>query len=68
MKQVYAKAKECKEQITAEDFAVLLAKHFTSYYKQVALYILSQTAQILICDILEVSFIRTLIVLHLYWS
>lgn len=32
---VYAKAKECKEQITAEDFAVLLAKHFTSYYKQV---------------------------------
>lgn len=35
MKQVYAKAKECKEQITAEDFAILLAKHFTSFYKQV---------------------------------
>ncbi|XP_021758277.1 uricase-2 isozyme 2-like [Chenopodium quinoa] len=32
---VYAKAKESKEQITAEDFAILLAKHFTSYYKQV---------------------------------
>ncbi|KNA12715.1 hypothetical protein SOVF_123410 [Spinacia oleracea] len=32
---VYAKAKECKKQITAEDFAVLLAKHFTAYYKQV---------------------------------
>lgn len=32
---VYAKAKECKEQITAEDFAILLAKHFASFYKQV---------------------------------
>ncbi|KAL2943125.1 Uricase-2 isozyme 2 [Bienertia sinuspersici] len=32
---VYAKAKECKEQITAEEFTILLAKHFTSYYKQV---------------------------------
>lgn len=32
---VYVKAKECKEQITAEDFSILLAKHFTSFYKQV---------------------------------
>ncbi|KAJ8756350.1 hypothetical protein K2173_025162 [Erythroxylum novogranatense] len=32
---VYAKAKECSEQVSAEDFAILLAKHFTSFYKQV---------------------------------
>ncbi|XP_074304189.1 uricase-2 isozyme 2 [Silene latifolia] len=32
---VYVKAKECGKQITAEDFAILLAKHFTSFYKQV---------------------------------
>ncbi|PON84380.1 Uricase [Trema orientale] len=32
---VYAKAKECTEQLSVEDFAVLLAKHFTSYYRQV---------------------------------
>lgn len=32
---VYVKAKECKEQLTAEEFAILLAKHFTSFYKQV---------------------------------
>ncbi|XP_022968310.1 uricase-2-like [Cucurbita maxima] len=32
---VYAKAKECSDQISVEDFAILLAKHFTSYYKQV---------------------------------
>ncbi|PRQ55504.1 putative factor independent urate hydroxylase [Rosa chinensis] len=32
---VYAKAKECVEQVSVEDFAVLLAKHFTSLYQQV---------------------------------
>ncbi|KAM3360077.1 Uricase-2 isozyme 1 [Capsicum chinense] len=32
---VYAKAKECSEQLSAEDFAVVLAKHFTSFYQQV---------------------------------
>ncbi|KAL9247921.1 hypothetical protein vseg_021298 [Gypsophila vaccaria] len=32
---VYVKAKECQEQLAAEDFAILLAKHFTSFYKQV---------------------------------
>ncbi|XP_023541764.1 uricase-2 isozyme 2 [Cucurbita pepo subsp. pepo] len=32
---VYAKAKECSDQISVEDFAILLAEHFTSYYKQV---------------------------------
>ncbi|KAI5394664.1 Uricase-2 isozyme 1 [Lathyrus oleraceus] len=32
---VYAKAKECSEILTVEDFAILLAKHFTSFYKQV---------------------------------
>ncbi|KAF5729393.1 uricase-2 isozyme 1 [Tripterygium wilfordii] len=32
---VYAKAKECTEQLSVEDFAILLAKHFTSFYKQV---------------------------------
>ncbi|KAJ8440732.1 hypothetical protein Cgig2_005463 [Carnegiea gigantea] len=32
---VYVKAKECQEPLTAEAFAILLAKHFTSFYKQV---------------------------------
>ncbi|KAH9618184.1 hypothetical protein KSS87_019760 [Heliosperma pusillum] len=32
---VYVKAKECLKQTTAEDFAILLARHFTSFYKQV---------------------------------
>nr|AFK48604.1 unknown [Lotus japonicus] len=32
---VYAKAKECSEILSVEDFAILLAKHFTSFYKQV---------------------------------
>lgn len=32
---VYAKAKECVEQLSVEDFAVKLAKHFTSVYQQV---------------------------------
>ncbi|KAJ4720552.1 Uricase [Melia azedarach] len=32
---VYAKAKECTEQLSVEEFAVLLAKHFTSFYSQV---------------------------------
>ncbi|CAM8961963.1 unnamed protein product [Rhodiola kirilowii] len=32
---VYVKAKECNDQISAEEFAIFLAKHFTSYYKQV---------------------------------
>lgn len=32
---VYAKAKECTGQLSVEDFAILLAKHFTSEYRQV---------------------------------
>ncbi|KAF7811460.1 uricase-2 isozyme 2 [Senna tora] len=32
---VYAKAKECSELLSVEDFSVELAKHFTSFYKQV---------------------------------
>nr|P34798.1 RecName: Full=Uricase-2 isozyme 1; AltName: Full=Urate oxidase; AltName: Full=Uricase II clone pcClNUO-01 [Canavalia lineata]CAA53904.1 uricase II [Canavalia lineata] len=32
---VYAKAKECSEILSVEDFAILLAKHFISFYKQV---------------------------------
>ncbi|KDP21708.1 hypothetical protein JCGZ_03600 [Jatropha curcas] len=32
---VYVKAKECSEPHSAENFAILLAKHFTSFYKQV---------------------------------
>ncbi|XP_019459627.1 PREDICTED: uricase-2 isozyme 2-like [Lupinus angustifolius] len=32
---VYAKAKECSEILSAENFAIELAKHFTSFYKQV---------------------------------
>ncbi|CAK9183945.1 unnamed protein product [Ilex paraguariensis] len=32
---VYVKAKECSEQLSVEDFAIGLAKHFTSFYQQV---------------------------------
>ncbi|XP_030447497.1 uricase-2-like [Syzygium oleosum] len=32
---VYVKAKECSEQLSVEHFAILLAKHFTSFYKEV---------------------------------
>ncbi|KAI4373102.1 hypothetical protein MLD38_011264 [Melastoma candidum] len=32
---VYVKSKECAEQLSAENFAILLAHHFTSYYKPV---------------------------------
>ncbi|XP_060963338.1 uricase-2 isozyme 1 isoform X1 [Cannabis sativa] len=32
---VYAKAKECTEQLSVENFAIELGKHFTSYYRQV---------------------------------
>ncbi|CAL5404170.1 unnamed protein product [Camellia sinensis] len=32
---VYVKAKECSEQISMEDFAIGLGKHFTSFYEQV---------------------------------
>ncbi|MFQ6660673.1 hypothetical protein Gotur_029092 [Gossypium turneri] len=31
---VYVKAKECSEQLSAEEFAILLGKHFTSFYPQ----------------------------------
>lgn len=32
---MYAKAKECVEELSVEDFAIRLAKHFTSLYQQV---------------------------------
>ncbi|KAL5800511.1 hypothetical protein ACOSQ4_033395 [Xanthoceras sorbifolium] len=32
---VYVKAKECSDQVSVEDFAIQLAKHFVSYYRQV---------------------------------
>lgn len=32
---VYVKAKECSEKISMEEFAIELAKHFTSFYPQV---------------------------------
>lgn len=32
---VYVKAKECSEQLSAEEFAILLGKHFASFYPQV---------------------------------
>ncbi|KAK2634303.1 hypothetical protein Ddye_029095 [Dipteronia dyeriana] len=32
---VYAKAKECSDQLSVEEFAIQLAKHFVSYYRQV---------------------------------
>ncbi|KAJ0969656.1 hypothetical protein J5N97_022533 [Dioscorea zingiberensis] len=33
---VYVKAKECSEVVSVEEFAIILAKHFTSLYPQVA--------------------------------
>ncbi|KAE9592404.1 hypothetical protein Lal_00028387 [Lupinus albus] len=38
---VYAKAKECSEILSVEEFAIKLAKHFTSFYKQVTTAIVS---------------------------
>ena len=35
--QVYVEAKECSEQVSMEEFAVFLAKNFTSFYQQVNL-------------------------------
>ncbi|KAL6518287.1 hypothetical protein OROMI_033988 [Orobanche minor] len=35
MDVVYVKAKECKQPLSAEDFAIVLGKHFTSFYRQV---------------------------------
>lgn len=32
--QVYVKAKECVDRVSAEEFAITLAKHFTSFYHQ----------------------------------
>ncbi|KAK4480437.1 hypothetical protein RD792_013510 [Penstemon davidsonii] len=32
---VYVKAKECRQQLSVEDFAIVLGKHFTSFYQQV---------------------------------
>ncbi|KAI3523850.1 hypothetical protein L1887_02299 [Cichorium endivia] len=31
---VYVKAKECSEKLSVEEFAILLAKRFTSFYRQ----------------------------------
>ncbi|KAK4284262.1 hypothetical protein QN277_001117 [Acacia crassicarpa] len=33
--QVYARANECSELLSVEDFAIVLAKHFTSFFSQV---------------------------------
>uniref|UniRef100_A0A164VWX6 DNA (cytosine-5-)-methyltransferase n=1 Tax=Daucus carota subsp. sativus TaxID=79200 RepID=A0A164VWX6_DAUCS len=35
--RVYVKAKECSEQVSMEEFAIVLAKHFTSFYQQWAI-------------------------------
>ncbi|OMO73517.1 hypothetical protein CCACVL1_17237 [Corchorus capsularis] len=35
MRLVYVKARECEEQLSPEEFAILLGKHFTSFYLQV---------------------------------
>ncbi|KAI3705267.1 hypothetical protein L1987_75502 [Smallanthus sonchifolius] len=32
---VYVKAKECTKQVSVEEFAIVLAKHFTAFYPQV---------------------------------
>lgn len=32
---MYAKAKECSDILSVEDFAILLAKHFVSFYQKV---------------------------------
>ncbi|OMO52459.1 Vacuolar protein sorting-associated protein 26 [Corchorus capsularis] len=34
MRLVYVKARECEEQLSPEEFAILLGKHFTSFYLQ----------------------------------
>lgn len=31
------KAKECVDRVSAEEFAIVLAKHFTSFYHQASL-------------------------------
>lgn len=38
---VYVKAKECSEQVSVEEFAIKLAKHFTYFYKQVTTAIIN---------------------------
>lgn len=35
MVQVYVKAKECSEVVSVEEFAIILGKHFTTFYPQV---------------------------------
>ncbi|XP_050213772.1 uricase-2 isozyme 1 [Mercurialis annua] len=32
---VYVKAQQCSEQLSAENFAIILAQHFTSFYREV---------------------------------
>nr|GEV51239.1 uricase-2 isozyme 1 [Tanacetum cinerariifolium] len=32
---VYVKAKECSEEVSVEEFAIILAKHFTTFYQQI---------------------------------
>ncbi|KAL7107918.1 hypothetical protein ACP275_06G083600 [Erythranthe tilingii] len=38
---VYVKAKECKQPISVEDFAIVLGKHFTYFYPQVSAAIIN---------------------------
>ncbi|PIN18530.1 Uricase (urate oxidase) [Handroanthus impetiginosus] len=38
---VYVKAKECKQPLSVEDFAIVLGKHFTSFYQQVTAAIIN---------------------------
>ncbi|KAI3458762.1 hypothetical protein Pfo_015425 [Paulownia fortunei] len=38
---VYVKAKECTQQLSVEDFAIVLGKHFTFFYRQVTAAIIN---------------------------
>ncbi|KAL0303660.1 UNVERIFIED_CONTAM: Uricase [Sesamum radiatum] len=38
---VYVKAKECNQPLSPEDFAIVLGKHFTSFYRQVTAAIIN---------------------------
>ncbi|XP_071706952.1 uricase [Rutidosis leptorrhynchoides] len=40
---VYVKAKECSQIVSVEEFAIILAKHFTSFYQQVTTAIIKIT-------------------------
>jgi len=36
--KVYVKAKECGDRLSVEEFAILIGKHFCSFYPQVCMH------------------------------